>query len=287
MGNDFTSEEMELVENSKEEHITLGINLIKKLRCSVLEDFLIMFTASMRKKKNADIEKISNESRITNKSYLNFILLLFVNSDFNIEVNDSVSPSARNSVVKYFKISFNKKKVNDNLVKMLNFLYQKKRLTKKIFDFDLKEFPKYPNLREFFDFIIPKLTRYNEKFLLYRKVSSKLSITLVFRELIVELWHLFRTDKYIKVSRRIDEKIKSRSIGYREGLIIFIGIITAIGIIIISLVFLLIVTGIIPTTINIELILSTVFLPLIFIILFLSICVILKLKIKLRRIEKE
>ena len=282
MGKDFTSEDIEVIENSEKGYITLRVNLLNNLELSVLENFGIIKYVEMAKKDNKNIENILSEKTLTFRSYFNFILLLFVKSDLKIEEYGVINSNNKNKLVKNFGISFNKEEVNKNLARNLNFLYQKKNQTSKIFHFNLKEFPQYPNLREFFDSIIPKLTRYNENYISYNKMHSKLSITMDYKEIFVELWHFFRQEKYLKISRRIDQRKMLNSYIRKKNLIKAIPILSFS---ILSTIYLLMLYDLIPAIINIEMsFFYVIFLPT-GITVSITLLLISKLKKKYRRMD--
>ncbi len=282
MGKDFTSENIKVIENSEKGYINLRVNLLDNLESSVLENFGIIFLVEMAKKDNKNIENILSEKTLTFRSYLNFILLLFVKSDLKIKEYGVIDSNNKTKLVNNFGISFNKEEVNENLARNLNFLYQKKNQTSEIFDFNLKEFPQYPNLREFFDFIIPKLTRYNENYILYKKIHSKLSITTDYKEIFVELWHFFRQEKYLKILRRVEKKDKKNSI-YRKGYLIKrISMLYCINFLIL---YLFILVDIIPALINKQISFFIVLLLPIIIILYIRKLLLSRLRKKFRRIE--
>lgn len=282
MGKDFTSENIKVIENSEKGYINLRVNLLDNLESSVLENFGIIFLVEMAKKDNKNIDNILSEKTLTFRSYFNFILLLFVKSDLKIKESGVIDSNNKTKLVSNFGISFNKEEVNENLARNLNFLYQKKNQTSEIFDFNLKEFPQYPNLREFFDFIIPKLTRYNENYILYKKIHSKLSITTDYKEIFVELWHFFRQEKYLKILRRVEKKDKKNSI-YRKGYLIKrISMLYCINFLIL---YLFILVDIIPALINKQISFFIVLLLPIIIILYIRKLLLSRLRKKFRRIE--
>ena len=112
-------------------------------------------------------------------------------------------------------------------------MHDRPEKSQKLLNFELKKynpsFPyhhvaSYPEIREFFDYVIPKLNEYNKKFLYYSRKHSRLSVKINHGEVIKDLCTYFRQHKYVKKSRRMEDLELQLSKQHKEMFIIMASI---------------------------------------------------------------
>ena len=225
---------------------------------SILNNFSQGLTLNTEKAQINDIEKILTESKLTYKSYYNFLFVLFKNSYFTIKISN-----VKKKLISFLRmeISLDFRNMLQNFRYLLNILYNKmyKRAgySKELLNFNFKysdpfaPYPRitsYPELRKFFDLIIPKLNEYNKNFLYYSKKYAELSIKINYKEVILDLWNYFIQQKYVEAYHKVK---KNKIISYDLRLNKIFSRLMWVGTILI-VIFILMLFEVIPVILNLN-----------------------------------
>lgn len=200
--------------NFRENIIKYTIDFPATIENSLGDSLRFGFPFKVKKVQNEGIKEILAETKLTHESYHDFLFSLFKNARIVITV-DNIKKGSTSFV--RIEFSFNYRRVLKNFRYLLNILYNemhdRPEKSQKLLNFELKKynpsFPyhrvaSYPEIREFFDFMIPKLNEYNKKFLYYSRKHSRLSVKINYGEVIKDLCTYFRRHKYVKKSRRME-----------------------------------------------------------------------------------
>ena len=182
---------------------------------SLGDSFRLGLPFKVKKVQNEEIKEILTETKLTHKSYYNFLFLLFKNFQSIITVDNIKKNSTPFTRI---ELSFNFRKVLKNFRYLLNTIYNemynKPEKNQELLNFELEKYnpsypfhhvASYPEIREFFDFIIPKLNEHNKKFLYYSRKHVKLNIKINYEEVITNLCVYFRQHKHAKKSRKRED----------------------------------------------------------------------------------
>ena len=205
--------------NLQENIIKYTINFPTTIDNSLGDSLRFGLPFKVKKAQNEGIKEILTETKLTHESYYNFLFLLFRDSQIIITVDNNKKNSTPFTRI---ELSFNFRKFIKNFRYLLNTMYNemhdKPEKSQELLNFELEKYnpsypfhhvASYPRIREFFDFMIPKLNEYNKRFLYYSRKHARLSIKINHEEVITDLCTYFRQHKHVKKSRkRVDLKLQ-------------------------------------------------------------------------------
>lgn len=220
--------------NFRENIMKYTIDLPATYGSSLGESLRLGLPFKIKKVQEEEIKEILTETKLSHESYHDFLFLLLKNSRFMTTV-DNIKKGSTPLV--RIELSFNYRKVLKNFRYLLNTLYNemhdKPEKNQELINFELKRydpsFPyhhiaSYPEIREFFDSMIPKLNEYNKRFLYYSRKHSKLSVKINYEEVMKDLCIYFRQHKYVKKSRKMEDVKLQLSKQHKELSVIMAGI---------------------------------------------------------------
>ena len=219
--------------NFRENIIKYTIDLPATIENSLGDSLRFELPFKVKKVQNEGIKEILAETKLTHESYHDFLFSLFKNARIVITVDN-----IKKGLTSFARIefSFNYRRVLKNFRYLLNILYNemhdRPEKSQKLLNFELKKynpsFPyhdvaSYPEVREFFDSVIPKLNEYNKKFLYYSKKHSRLSVKINHGEVIKDLCTYFRRHRYGKKPRKMEDLELQLSKQHKEMYVIMAG----------------------------------------------------------------